>query len=115
MPELEGKWVACDELGTTLAGGCCHWTSYSLSTSQVHDHFRLVVIFFKKSANDLLDCMHSQPVSAIDERVPPNILGCKRFVVVRLFAEIQFRNASFGDNAAVIRLLFALVQCPLVC
>jgi hypothetical protein len=88
MPELEGQWVACDVLGTIRARGRDRWTSYSLSASQVHDHLRLVVIFFKKSANDLLDCMHSQPVSAIDERVPPNIFRCKWFIVIWLFAEV---------------------------
>jgi hypothetical protein len=109
MPELKGQRVACGESVFTPLARSRHWTSYSLSTSQVHNHFWLVIVFFKKTTNDLLNCMHAQPIAAVDERIAPDEAWCKRLVVVRLAAEVEFRHTSFGDDAAVIRLLSTLV------
>jgi hypothetical protein len=96
MPELKGQRVACGESVFTPLARSRHWTSYSLSTSQVHNHFWLVIVFFK-------------PIAAVDERIAPDEAWCKRLVVVRLAAEVEFRHTSFGDDAAVIRLLSTLV------
>lgn len=62
--------------------------SYSLSATQVHDHFLFPIVVFKKAADYLLYGMHPQPITAVDKWVTANILWGKRFVIVWLITEI---------------------------
>lgn len=40
--------------------------------------------------NYLLDCVHSEPVAAIDERIASNKLWYERLVEIGLMFEVQF-------------------------
>jgi len=62
--------------------------AYSLPTAQIHNHLWFLVVFFEELAHDLLDCMHSQPVAAVDKGVASHKLWHKGLVVVWLITEI---------------------------
>jgi hypothetical protein len=69
---------------------CPQQTSYSLSAAQIDDDFWFAVVCFEESLHDLLNCMHSEPVATVDERIASHELGRKGLVIVRLIAEIEF-------------------------
>lgn len=49
--------------------------------------------------------MHAQPIATVDERVSPDILWGEWLVVVGFMAEVELRDASLGDDTAIIRLV----------
>ena len=103
MPELERQRITSSGLVVALElklGA----ESYSLSTAQIYNHFRLSVILAKESMNHLLDSMDSHTVAAVDERVTSNVCGSEWLVKVRLVAEVQLGDTSLGNDAAVVRL-----------
>jgi hypothetical protein len=58
----------------------------------------------------VLDGVHAQPITAVDQRISPCELGHKRLIEVWLDWEVQFGYTSFGDDAAVVRLDSCLVH-----
>jgi hypothetical protein len=103
VPELERQRITSSGLVVLLElklGA----ESYSLSTAQVYNNFRLPVILTKKSMNHLLYRMNSHTVAAINEWVTPNIRGGERLVEVWFITEVQLGDTSFGNDAAVVRL-----------
>lgn len=50
----------------------------------------------------MLYSMHPQPIPTIDEWIATNVFRRKRFIEIRLIAEIEFRDTSFRYDTAVI-------------
>jgi hypothetical protein len=101
MPELKRQRVTL--LGLVFMLGLrLGAESYSLSTAQIYNDFRLSVILTEKSVNHLLYGMDSHAVATIDEWVTSNIGRGEWFVEIGFVAKIQLGDASFGDDAAVV-------------
>lgn len=101
----KGSGSLCCVVSAPLCCDIWYQISYSLSTPKIHYHLPFAIVFLKESFDDLLDGMHSQPISTIDKRVAADILGSKWLVKIWLVAQVQFRDTSFRHNTAVVCLV----------
>ena len=77
-------------------------SSYSLPTAQVYHDLRFTVIITQESQHDLLNSVHTQPVTAVDEWVSPDEFGGYGGVEVGLGGKVEVGDATFGYDAAVV-------------
>lgn len=69
--------------------------SYSLAAAQIHNNFGYMSILLEETENYLLDGVHSQPVTPVDEWISPHVLVYKGLVEVWFIWEVQLGHALF--------------------
>jgi hypothetical protein len=55
-------------------------------------------------SNYLLDGMHAEPITAIDQRISPHMLSYERCIIVGLVWEIETADTTLRNDTAVVRL-----------
>lgn len=71
--------------------------SYSLAASQVQYEFRLLGWLVEEIMNDMVYCMHSQPVASVNQR--RSSLGLFHEIAKEMWlGVIEALDASFGDD-----------------
>ena len=76
-----------------------------LSTTKIDHIILLLRVLLNERLHDMLDGMHTQPVSPVDERCSPLKLLYKKSKKLRFIWEIELFHAALGHNATIVCLL----------